>query len=388
MLRFLTAGEAHGQSLTIIIEGLPAGLKIEIEELNQGLREQQIEYGSQRWPLLNYDEVTITSGLRKGITLASPLCLTIINKDWKNWQQVMAVPQEETVSNWEETMMVPRPGQADLCGAIKYQYKDLRNVIERANLRQTSSQVIAGAVAKVLLKEFNILLLSHIVEINGIKANLADERFDYIRERTLMSLLRCGDKEAEVRMIKAIDEAKKNGNSLGGIFEVKAINLPPGLGSYVHWDRQLDGRLAQALMSIPGVKGVELGLGFDSARRLGSQAYDAIYYSQRKGFYRQTNHAGGLEFGVTNGQPLCLRAAVAPGPSLSSTLPSVNFQTKEQALVSYERADICVVPSMSVVGEAVVAIELAGAMQEKFGGDSLNEMKDNYQGYMSYLRNL
>lgn len=383
MLQYLTAGESHGKCLIVIIEGIPANLKVNIEEINEQLRERQVGFGRGERMRIEKDQVEILSGIRHNFTLGSPISLLIPNKDWEHWQEIMAVNSPPPVE-YEEPTTSPRPGHADLAGAIKYGHNDLRNVLERASARETAARVATGALAKILLREFDVQLLSHVIQIGNVQAK--DSGFDEIKERIVISLLRCADKEAEEEMIKLIEQAKKDGDSVGGIFEVIATGIPIGLGSYSQWDKRLDGRLAQAVMSIPAIKGVEIGLGFESAHKFGSQVHDEIFYNKRKGFFRKTNRAGGLEGGVTNGEPIILRAVMKPIPTLRKPLASVNFQTKEPTIAGYERSDVCAVPAASVVGEAVVAIELCKAMQEKFAGDSMEEMKRNYRGYMDYIK--
>lgn len=388
MLQYLTAGESHGKSLVVIIEGIPSNLEINIDEINDQLRERQVGFGRGERMKIETDQVEILSGVRHNRTLGSPISLLIPNKDWENWQEIMAPIIDSSASvEFEDTIISPRPGHADLAGAIKYGHKDLRNVLERASARETAARVAVGAIAKILLRQFDIYLVSHVVRIGEVKAD-ENKSVDEIKERILISLLRCADKEAETKMIKLIEQAKKVGDSIGGIFEVIAIGVPIGLGSYSQWDKRLDARLAGAVMSIPAIKGVEIGLGFEVAHLPGSAVHDEIFYSKHKGFFRKTNHAGGLEGGITNGQPIVLRAAMKPIPTLRKTLASVNFQTKEPTMASYERSDVCAVPAASVVGEAMVAIELCKAMQEKFSGDSLLEMKKNYQSYLEYVKKM
>jgi chorismate synthase len=389
MLRYLTAGESHGKGLVVIIDGIPANLEINIDEINDQLRERQVGFGRGERMKIEKDHVEIISGIRHNFTLGSPISLFIPNKDWENWQQAMApIIDSSTKMEFEETAVAPRPGHADLAGAIKYGHKDLRNVLERSSARETAARVATAAISKILLRQFDIYLISHVIQIGKIKANVKNKNFDEIKERILISLLRCADKEAEAEMIKLIEEAKKDGDTLGGIFEVIAIGLPIGLGSYSQWDRRLDARLAFAVMSIPAIKGVEIGLGFECANVPGSMVHDEIFYSRRKGFFRKTNRAGGLEGGITNGEPIILRAAMKPIPTLRKTLASVNFKTKEPTMASYERSDVCAVPAASVVGEAVVAIELCKAMLEKFAGDNIQEMKKNYHNYMEAIKRM
>ncbi len=400
MLRYLTSGESHGLCLTAILEGLPAGLRINKEFVDEELRRRQCGYGRGERMKIEADEVEILSGLRGGETLGSPLSLLIRNKDWENWQAIMdpfSPPQNSEKEDMSASGMTgkltqPRPGHADLAGAIKYNHRDLRNILERSSARETASRVAVGAIVKTLLKEFEIEVIGQVVEIGKIKAHTADLTVEKIRRQGDKSRLSCPDRTAEKLMIEEIGKAEKAGDSLGGIFEVMATNLPVGLGSHVHWDKKLDGRLAQALMSIQAIKGVEIGLGFEAARRPGSKVHDEIFYQEgrareeRQGFYRKTNNAGGIEGGMTNGELLIVRAAMKPIPTLKVPLRSVDLVTKEPGEAAVERADICAVPAAAVVGEAVVAFEIARTMQEKFGGDSLGEMKRNYQAYMDYVK--
>ncbi len=398
MLRYLTGGESHGPCLTTILEGIPAGLRISKEFIDEDLRRRQSGYGRGERMKLESDKVEILSGLREGETLGSPLTLLIRNKDWGNWRAIMD-PFSPPENSGKEDKSVPRltrprPGHADLAGAIKYNHKDLRNILERSSARETAARVAVGAIAKVLLKEFEIEIISQVVELGKIKAHTADLTVEKIRRQRDKSQLSCPDRTAEKLMVEEIGKAEKSGDSLGGIFEVMVTNVPVGLGSHVHWDKKLDGRLAQALMSIQAVKGVEIGLGFETSRRLGSNVHDEIFYQEgrakeeKPGFFRKTNNAGGIEGGMSNGEMIIIRAAMKPIPTLKVPLKSVDLITKEPVAAAVERSDTCAVPAAAVVGEAVVAFELAGAMQEKFGGDSLSEMKRNYESYLDYVRKI
>lgn len=380
MFRFLTAGESHGKCLTVIIEGLPAKLGLDVGTINEDLKRRQGGYGRGDRMRIEEDRVEIISGMRGGYTLGSPLCMTIYNRDWKDWKEIMAVGPEALLS--ERPVISPRPGHADLSGAIKYGFRDIRDVLERSSARETAARVAVGSVAKILLNEFMIKVITYVIQIGGIKSQKKLSSFSEIREKINQSRLYCLDEETEERMIELIDKTDEEGDSLGGVFEVVAFNLPVGLGSYVHWDRRLDGRLAQALMSIPAIKGVEIGLGFETAKLPGSLVHDEIFFGEEQGFYRKTNRAGGLEGGVTNGQPLILRAVMKPIPTLKKSLSSINFGTKEPTLATYERSDVCAVPAAAVVGEAVVAIELAKAFMEKFGGDTIEEIRKSYETYL------
>jgi chorismate synthase len=333
---------------------------------------------------IEQDRVEIVSGVRKGLTLGSPVGLLVRNKDWENWKDRMAV--EPGRLDPADQVTRPRPGHADFAGAVKYAHDDVRNVLEKASARETAIRVAIGGVAKALLHPFGIRVLGHVREIGGITANTGTMTLDQIAEASEKSEVRCADAEASLAMIEKIREAKKRGDSLGGVFEVVATGVPLGLGSYTQWDRRLNARLAFALMGIQAMKGVEIGMGFESARRFGSEVHDEIFYDRgKKQFYRKTNNAGGIEGGITNGQPIVARVAMKPIATLYSPLKSVDLRTKEPFEATVERSDVCTVPAAAVIGEAVVAFELAAAMTEKFGGDSLLEMKRNYNSYMDYI---
>ncbi len=388
MLRYLTAGESHGQALVGIVEGLPAGLELRTEDLNLELARRQRGYGRGARMAIEHDVAEIISGVRKGKTLGSPIGLLIRNRDWENWKDEMAVepgPVKRMVTK-------PRPGHADLAGAIKYGHQDIRNVLERASARETAMRVAIGTVARLLLTQFGIQVVSHVVEIGQTivpHARLHGLSPKVLHERAEKSEVRCADGEAERAMIREITEAKKRGDTLGGVFEVAALGVPVGLGSYAQWDRRLDARLASALMSIQAIKGVEIGLGFEMARHQGSEVHDEILYDDRlRRFSRGTNNAGGLEGGVTNGEPVVARAAMKPLSTLRRPLRSVDLVTKAPHQATVERSDVCAVPPASVVGEAVVAWEVAGAFVEKFGGDSLAELRRHYESYLAYLEAL
>lgn len=384
MLRYLTAGESHGQALVGIVEGMPAGLEVRAEDLDLELARRQRGYGRGARMAIEHDVVEIISGVRKGRTIGGPLGFLIRNRDWENWKDEMAVepgPVKRVVTK-------PRPGHADLAGAIKYGHQDIRNVLERASARETAMRVAIGTVARLLLTQFGIRVVSHVVEIGRTsvpQARLLRLSPEVLHERAEKSEVRCADEEAGRAMMKEISEAKTRGDTLGGVFEVAALGVPVGLGSYVQWDRRLDARLAAALMSIQAIKGVEIGLGFEMARRPGSEVHDEIGYDDRaRRFTRETNNAGGLEGGVTNGEPLVARAAMKPISTLRRPLKSVDLVTKAPHLATVERSDVCAVPPASVVGEAVVAWEVAYALIEKFGGDSLVELRRHYDGYLAY----
>ena len=373
MMRYLTAGESHGNSLVAIIEGMPAGMKIPKMYIDHQLERRQIGYGRSSRMKIEKDHVEVVSGLRRQTTIGSPICLLISNRACEKWDSL-------------PPLTAIRPGHADLAGALKYGHRDIRNVLERASARETAVRVAVGAVAKLLCEEMGIRIISRVTQIGHIKSNPAKKNALRIAgDSSDKSLVRCIDKKAAVKMKKAIDEAKRRGDSLGGTFEVIAAGIPPGLGSYVHWDRKLDGLLAQAVMSIQAVKGVEIGLGFDYAETSGSSAHDRIV--RKNGFFRRlSNNAGGLEGGVTNGEPVIVRAVMKPIPTLQKALPSIDFITGEKTRAAVQRSDICAVPAASVVAEAVVAIEIAKALQEKFGGDTIKEIKRNLRGYLKYIK--
>ncbi|MCR4419638.1 MAG: chorismate synthase [Clostridia bacterium] len=380
-LRFLTAGESHGPQLTVLVEGIPAGLSLEAEYINGWLFRRQQGYGRGGRMTIERDRAEIVAGVRGGITLGSPVALVIRNRDWENWREVMAPGPEARLQ--DRVVTRPRPGHADLAGAMKYRHTDLRNVLERASARETAARVAAGAVAARLLEAAGVALAGHVVQIGPVRAEVGLNPDVLGRARS--SPVFCADPQAETNMMAAIDRAREEGDTLGGVFEVVAWGIPPGLGSYAHWDRRLDGRLAQALMSIPGIRGVEIGLGFAAASRPGSEVHDPIFWEPGRGFSRGSNHAGGLEGGVTNGEPLVLRAAMKPIPTLARPLASVDLRDRKPVSAAYERSDVCAVPAASVVGEAMAALVLADALLEKVGGDHLEELKLNLENYRRYL---
>jgi chorismate synthase len=383
--RFLTAGESHGEQLTAVIDGVPAGLPLTEEHINQDLARRQRGYGRGGRMKIERDQVHISSGVRWGLTLGSPISLTIQNRDWENWKASMAVGAPP-LGSAAKTVTRPRPGHADLAGAMKYGHHDIRNVLERSSARETTARVAVAGVAKRLLAEFGISILSHVTEIGGVRIGALDLPWEDIRQRAEASEVRCADTRAERAIVEAIDQAKAAGDTLGGVFEVVALGCPVGLGSYVQWDRKLDGLLAQAFCSIHAIKGAEIGLGFEAARRPGSQVHDEILFDSDAGFHRGSNSAGGLEGGVTNGQPVVVRAVMKPISTLRKPLRSVDVTTKESVEAVVERSDVCAVPAAGVVGEAMMALVLARAFLEKFGGDSVDEIRRNYQAYLEYLK--
>ena len=397
MLRYVTAGESHGPCLTMVIDGVPAGFPIDVNRINHDLWRRQQGYGRGGRMLIEKDEVQIRSGIRWGETLGSPVALGIENRDWKNWTQKMSPAPEDR--NEKIAVTKPRPGHADLTGVLKYDRADIRDILERASARDTVSRTAVGSFSKQLLTPFGIRVMGYIRSIGPVEARLDGLTYEEIYARAEESPVRTADKEAEEQMIALIEACKKEGNTLGGIFEVVALGLPPGLGTHTQWDRKLDGRLAQALMSIQAIKGVEIGLGFEMARRRGSQVHDEIFFDPNKmvtegtprivptGFYRGSNNSGGTEGGMTNGAPLVIRVAKKPISTLMSPLQSVDLRSKQQADASVERSDVCAAPAAAVVGESVVAFELAAAFMEKFGGDSLREIKRNYESYLEQIKN-
>jgi chorismate synthase len=384
MLRFLTAGESHGELLMGIIEGLPAGLLIRVTDIDRDLSRRQAGYGRGNRMKIEKDSIKIYTGVRWGRTLGSPIGLMIRNKDWENWRDKMS--PDPMFLNSAGPVTRPRPGHADLAGALKYGMTDVRNILERSSARETAMRVAVGAVAKRLLEEFGIEVMSHVLSIGGVFAKVSKTAPKEIKKRAEASELRCSDPEAEKRMMRGIDAARAAGDSLGGVFEVIVTGAPAGLGSHTHWDRKLDGKLAAALMSIQAVKGVEVGAGFGTANRPGSLVHDEIYWSKKEGFYRKTNMAGGIEGGMSNGGNITLRAAMKPIPTLMKPLRSADLISKKPFKASVERSDVCAVPAAGVVAEAAVACEIASAMIEKFGGDSLDEMKRNYHAYDKHLK--
>ena len=392
VLRYLTAGESHGPQLTAIIEGLPAGVSVGAADINRELARRQKGYGRGGRMKIETDTAEIASGVRWGETLGSPLTLVIKNRDWENWHEKMSPLPEFRDDSGAVTR--PRPGHADLTGALKYDHRDVRNVLERSSARETAVRVAVGAVARCFLKQFDISIGGYVTGIAGITATPAYLPFEKLWQIAAGSELFCCDRLFDEPMKKAIDTAKAEGDTLGGIIEVQVVGCPPGLGSYAHWDRKLDARLAMALMSIQAIKGVEVGLGFGVASRPGSQVHDEIFYDGNQDadassqmYRRTTNNAGGIEGGMSNGEPIVMRAAMKPIPTLYKPLRSVDIETHEPFEATVERSDTCAVPAALVVAEAVVSIEIAAAFLEKFGGDSLVEIRRNYEGYRQQVRN-
>jgi chorismate synthase len=385
MLRFFTAGESHGPCLTSIVEGFPAGFSVDMAAVQHDLWRRQQGYGRGGRMAIEKDEAVVRSGIRWGTTLGSPITLVVENRDWKNWQKKMSADPADRDPNLAVTR--PRPGHADLAGVLKYHHDDVRNVLERASARETTSRVAVGALAKQLLAPFGIRILGWVAEIGGIAADHARLSPEEVFERAERSSVRMADQVAERRVVAAIDEAKERGDTLGGVVEVVATGLPPGLGSHAHYDRKIDGRLGGALLSLQSAKGVEIGLGFQMARLPGSQVHDEIFFDERsKSFVRRTNNAGGTEGGMTSGAPLSVRVAFKPLSTLMSPLHSVDLRSKSEAVAAIERSDVCAIPAAAVIAESVVAFELARVFLEKFGGDSLVEIRRNYDGYLAQVR--
>ncbi|MGD7047249.1 chorismate synthase [Rossellomorea marisflavi] len=377
-MRYLTSGESHGPQLTTIIEGLPAGMPLLAEDINEDLARRQKGHGRGRRMQIEKDQAQIVGGVRHGHTLGSPVGLVVENKDWTHWTKIMGIEPFEESDEVKRQISRPRPGHADLVGGMKYGHRDLRNVLERSSARETTVRVAAGSVAKKLLKLLGIEVVGHVLEIGGIKSeNGAYESIDQLRTVTEESPVRCLDEEAGQKMMDLIDEAKKNGDSIGGVVEVIVEGMPAGVGSYVHYDRKLDAKIARAVMSINAFKGVEFGLGFEMARKPGSEVHDEIIWDEQNGYTRRTNRLGGFEGGMSTGMPISVKGVMKPIPTLYKPLESVDIETKEPFRASIERSDSCAVPAASVVAEAVVAWELASAIVEQFHSDRFDQLLDN-----------
>ena len=385
---FITSGESHGKGLIVTVEGLPAGLPVDADQINYQLRRRQQGYGRGGRMKIEQDEVEVFSGIRHGKTLGSPISLIIKNRDYENWQDVMDSREREFSDQKRARKKTrPRPGHTDLAGGLKYDTHDLRDILERASARETAARVAAGALARLLLVELGVQVASHTAMIGGIPQEPLAPSWEQIAAIPEDSPLRCVDSVLEADMISLINRTREAKDTLGGIFEVVAKGVAVGLGSHIQWDRKLDGRLAQAIMSIPAVKAVEIGDGVQAARATGSQVHDEIRYnSDERKFVRPTNRAGGLEGGITNGEQFRVRGYLKPISTLRRPLASVDVVTKQESAAAFERSDIVVVPAAGVIGEAMVAIVLAGAAGEKFGGDSIEEMRRNYLGYLSQIK--
>jgi len=388
MLRFETAGESHGECLVATLTGLPAGIPISLEAVNRELWRRQQGYGRGGRMKIETDRAEIVAGVRYSKTIGSPIAILIQNKDWKNWTEVLPVEGSGDAEK-HKPVSRPRPGHADLAGALKYNFPDARYILERASARETTARVAVGAIAKAFLGEFGITVLSHVIGVGEARLHRAtawDELVALSKKEDV--LLGCVDPEAETRMKEVVDQAYRTGDTVGGVFEVVAHGVPPGLGSHITWDSRLDGRLAQAIVSMQAVKGVEIGFAAEGAASFGSRVQDTIHYSrEERRFTRGANRAGGLEGGMTNGQDVLVRGLLKPISTLRRPLESVDLATREPALAAYERSDVCVVPAAGVIGEAMVSIVLAQAFLEKFGGDSLDETRRNFDGYQEQVRN-
>jgi chorismate synthase len=387
MFRFETAGESHGECLVATLTGLPAGIPINLEEINRELWRRQQGYGRGGRMKIETDRASLVSGVRHGRTIGSPIAIIIANADWKNWTE--SLPVEEGDPAKHKAVSRPRPGHADLAGAIKYDLPDARYILERASARETTARVAVGAVVKQFLRHLGVEVLSHVIAVgpSRLERTVGWDEIVELSQRDEV-LLGCVDAEAEQRMKLVVDEVYRTGDTVGGIFEVVAHGLPPGLGSHITWDSRLDGRLAQAIVSMQAVKGVEVGWAEEGSRSLGSKVQDTIHYNREEHrFFRGDNRAGGLEGGMTNGEDVRVRGFLKPISTLRRPLESVDLETREPAKAAYERSDVCVVPAAGVIGEAMVAIVLGQAMLEKFGGDSLDETRRNFDGYMQQVRN-
>jgi chorismate synthase len=381
--RFTTAGESHGPGLVAVLEGLPAGLRLEPADIDRDLARRQLGHGRGGRMKIESDRAIVWGGIRHGRTLGSPVALLIENRDYANWEERM---NPWPVDGPVEEVHLPRPGHADLSGILKFGHTDVRNTLERASARETAARVAVGGLAKAFLRLLGVTVHSHVLQIGSVRAPEREELEPADFEQVDESPVRCLDAEASERMVAEIDSARKANESLGGVFEVRAFGAVPGLGSYVSWDARLDARLGRALMSIHAIKGVEVGDGFDVAGRVGSQAHDEIFWEQERGYVRRTNRAGGLEGGMTTGDPLILRAAMKPLPTLTKPLRSVDTETKQPAEALRERTDSCTVPAAGVVGEAMVALELAAAYREKFGGDGIDDVTGAVDSYRERIQ--
>ncbi len=388
-LRFLTSGESHGKCLNTIVEGVPAGIKVDKAFIDNELKRRQVGFGRGGRMLIETDTAEINSGVRHGFSTGAPICLEIKNKDWENWQTVMSTEPveltDETIAAIEAKKITKlRPGHADYAGAVKYDFSDIRNVLERSSARETTTRVAVGAISKLILREFGILGFSHVTEIGKITANTEDMVFVEIADKAEKSDLRCADDKAYEEMKSEILKAQEAGTTLGGKIQIVFVNLPVGLGSHVHWDKRLDGIVSQALMSIPAVKAVEIGLGTNIGKEIGAKVHDEIFCENDK-ITRHTNNAGGLEGGMTNGEPLVVTITMKPIPTMKTPLKSIDFITKEPFEAHFERADICAVPACGVVAEAMCAYVLANAFLEKFSSDNIDEIHTNFENYQRKL---
>jgi len=389
MLHFETAGESHGECLVAMLTGLPAGVPVSLDAVNRELWRRQQGYGRGGRMKIETDRAEIVAGVRHSHTIGSPVAILIRNADWQNWTAALPVEDTDGGEDKRKPVTRPRPGHADLAGAIKYNFHDARYILERASARETAARVAVGALAKALLGEFGIQVLSHVIAVGGVRLERPVEWEEIVAlSRKEQVLLGCVDSEVEARMKEVVDEAYRTGDTVGGVFEVVAHGVPPGLGSHIAWDSRLDGRLAQAIVSMQAVKGVEIGFAAQGAASFGSKVQDTIHYDREsRRFTRGANRAGGLEGGITNGQDLLVRGLLKPISTLRRPLESVDLGTREPALAAYERSDVAVVPAAGVIGEAMVALVLAQAFLEKFGGDSLDETRRNHDAYLEQVKN-
>ncbi|MBI4479291.1 MAG: chorismate synthase [Acidobacteria bacterium] len=388
MLRYFTAGESHGQALVAWVSGLPAGIPVDIAFINRELKRRQGGYGRGGRMKIETDQADILSGVRRSKTTGAPVAMVIWNKDWENWKEALPVEEHADTPEKYKGLNPPRPGHADLAGSLKYNLHEARYVLERASARESAARVAAGALAKLLLGQLGIEVLSHVLTVGYVQSALLPS-WDEIKQLCARNeiLFNCADPAAEQQMKAAVDEVLRTGDTLGGIFEVVAHNVPAGLGTHANWDERLDGLLAQAVMSLQAVKGVEIGTGIESAVSLGSKVHDPIDYNRtEKNFTRPENHAGGLEGGISNGEDILVRGYLKPISTLRRPLQSVHMETKEVVKAAYERSDVCVVPAAGVAAEAMVSLVLARCLLEKFGGDSLEETRRNFDGYQAQLR--
>ncbi len=391
MIRFETAGESHGEALIALISGLPAGIPVDFDFINRELWRRQQGYGRGGRMKIETDKVHILSGVRHGKTIGSPIAIQIPNRDWKNWEEKLPVEAGDPAKH--QAVASPRPGHADLPGALKYNFKDARYVLERASARESTSRVAAGAFAKLLLRALGIEVLSHVIRVGHVELERPAQWDEIVAVSEKQDvLLSCVDAETEARMKAEVEEVSRTGDTVGGVFEVVVHNLPPGVGTYANWDERLDGLLAWAVMSLQAVKAVEIGRGVTAAESFGSQVHDAIHYGEENPekptrFARHQNNAGGIEGGISNGEDIVVRGYLKPISTLRRPLESVRFDTREATAASYERSDLCVVPAAGVAAEAMVAFIVAQQVLEKFGGDSLDELKRNYDGYIQQIRN-
>ncbi|RKN84574.1 chorismate synthase [Paenibacillus ginsengarvi] len=384
-MRYLTAGETHGPQLTAIVEGLPSNLPLTGEPINEQLARRQKGHGRGKRMQIEKDTAQLVGGVRHGKTTGAPVALVVENKDWKAWTTVMSIEDVEEGSEGKRRVNRPRPGHADLNGGLKYNQKDLRNILERSSARETTVRVAVGAIARQFLAQFGIKVAGQVIRIGEIEVNRQELAIDELIRITEESPVRVVDKNAEALMIAAIDQAKAEGDTLGGIVEVIVEGVPVGLGSHVQWDRKLDGRIAQAVVSIQAFKGVEFGIGFEAAERRGSKVHDEILYTEENGFRRGSNRAGGFEGGMTTGEPIVVRGVMKPISTLYKPLASVDIDTKQPFSAQVERSDTCAVPAAGVIMESVIAWEVAKAFMEKFGGDSMEEIRANYESYLAQV---